>query len=209
MLPLVAAYRRGAAPIDLVCWRRTTTSSPCPSPPKEERETAPQPMSTAVHPGMGTGWRTQMRVGNSASYGGDYNLSISICTSRSSLKRTQPMTLVSPAGKRQSSVLVCNFTADGPPSTNSKSRRPSPATRRAFCQRTRMLSREEMSSSPSFTRLIPTSPGSTRRVSTRTLSRGKRSATIAPNVGQRQFNALVGIHRKLDQLVIAQNTHHG
>src|ERR1035437_1068059 len=29
----------------VACWLRTTTSSPCPSPPKEERETVPRPAS--------------------------------------------------------------------------------------------------------------------------------------------------------------------
>ena len=47
-LPIVATCQRAAAAMDLDRWWRTTTSSPCPSPPKEERETAPRPVSTEM-----------------------------------------------------------------------------------------------------------------------------------------------------------------
>jgi hypothetical protein len=47
-LRFVATFQRVAAPIYLACWLRTTTSSPCPSPPKEERETALRPVSTEM-----------------------------------------------------------------------------------------------------------------------------------------------------------------
>jgi hypothetical protein len=45
---LVATLQRVAAPISLACRLKTTTSSPCPSPPKEERETALRPVSTEM-----------------------------------------------------------------------------------------------------------------------------------------------------------------
>jgi len=45
MLHFVATFQRAAARIDVACWRRTTASSPRPSPPKEERETARRPVS--------------------------------------------------------------------------------------------------------------------------------------------------------------------
>jgi hypothetical protein len=48
MLWFVATFQRFAAPIYLACGLRTTTSSPCPSPPKEERETATRPVSTEM-----------------------------------------------------------------------------------------------------------------------------------------------------------------
>jgi hypothetical protein len=44
----VATFQRLAAQTGLGCRRRTMTSSPWPSPPKEERETAPRPVSTEV-----------------------------------------------------------------------------------------------------------------------------------------------------------------
>src|ERR1035441_661823 len=40
-------FRRVAAPIEPAGWLRTTASSPCPSPPKEERETAARPVEDA------------------------------------------------------------------------------------------------------------------------------------------------------------------
>src|ERR1035437_328369 len=48
MLRFVATFQPVTAPIYLAWWLRTTTSSPCPSPPKEERETAPRPMGTEM-----------------------------------------------------------------------------------------------------------------------------------------------------------------
>ena len=44
--PFVAAFQRVAAPMYLAGGLRTTTSSPWPSPPKEERELAPRPVRT-------------------------------------------------------------------------------------------------------------------------------------------------------------------
>src|ERR1035437_9971157 len=48
LLRFVGTLQRGAAPIYLAWWLRPTTSSPWPSPPKEERETAPRPVSTEM-----------------------------------------------------------------------------------------------------------------------------------------------------------------
>jgi len=48
MLRFVATFQRVAATRYLACWLRTTTSSPCPSPPKEKRETPPRPASTEM-----------------------------------------------------------------------------------------------------------------------------------------------------------------
>src|ERR1039458_1619339 len=48
-LRLVATFQRVAPPIYLAsCWQRTKASSPWPSPPEEERETAPRPVHTAI-----------------------------------------------------------------------------------------------------------------------------------------------------------------
>jgi hypothetical protein len=49
MMRLLVTFQRVAVPIPLVSWLRTTTSSPCPSPPKEERETAQPPEEIEVH----------------------------------------------------------------------------------------------------------------------------------------------------------------
>ena len=48
MQPLDATFQRAATPIGWARWRRMTTSSPCPSPPKVERETALRPASTEM-----------------------------------------------------------------------------------------------------------------------------------------------------------------
>ena len=48
MLLFVAIFQRVAAPIYLARWLRTTASSPCPSPPKEERKMTPWPVNTEM-----------------------------------------------------------------------------------------------------------------------------------------------------------------
>jgi len=47
-LPTPKIFQQVTVPIYLGCWRRTTTSSPWPSPPKEERETVLRPVETEI-----------------------------------------------------------------------------------------------------------------------------------------------------------------
>ena len=66
MLRFVATCQRVAPPIYLACWLRTTTSSPCPSPPKEERETAPRSVSPDMRVRSSVLGRSRLRLAQHA-----------------------------------------------------------------------------------------------------------------------------------------------
>src|SRR5262245_5063604 len=67
---------------------------------------------------------------------------ISHCTSQSRSNRSQPSVRISPADRRIELVLVWNLAAEMPGSASSKSRKASPAVKRAPLQRTPTASRE-------------------------------------------------------------------